>query len=33
MASDPGDIRFLAETAAGIVADAVEDIMPELIPS
>ncbi|MBT3810145.1 MAG: hypothetical protein HOF99_11655 [Rhodospirillaceae bacterium] len=33
MASDPGDIRFLAETGAGIVADAVEDIMPDLIPA
>lgn len=33
MASDPGDIRFLAETAAGIVADAVEDSMPDLLPA
>ncbi|HCP00214.1 MAG: hypothetical protein CL573_01430 [Alphaproteobacteria bacterium] len=33
LASEREDIRFLAETAAGIVADALEDIMPDLIPS
>ncbi len=33
LASDRDDIRFLAETAAGIVSDAIEDIMPELIPT
>lgn len=33
LASDRDDIRFLAETAAGIVTDAVEEMMPALIPS
>ena len=33
LASDRDDIRFLAETAAGIEADAVEDVMPDLVPS
>lgn len=33
LASDRDDIRFLAETAAGIVRDAVEDVMPDLLPA
>lgn len=33
LASDRDDMRFLAETAAGIVRDAVEDMMPDLLPS
>ncbi|MBO6782483.1 MAG: hypothetical protein JJ899_04305 [Alphaproteobacteria bacterium] len=32
MASEREDIRVLAETAAGIVRDAVDDVMPELLP-
>ena len=32
MASEREDIRVLAETAAGIVSDAAEDFMPDLLP-
>jgi len=32
MASEREDIRVLAETAAGIVRDAAEDVMPEILP-
>lgn len=32
MASERDDIRVLAETAAGIVRDAAEDLMPDLLP-
>ncbi len=33
MASERDDIRVLAETAAGIMRDAAEDLMPDLLPA
>lgn len=33
MASERDDIRVLAETAAGIIRDAAEDLMPDLLPA
>ena len=33
MGSEREDIRVLAETAGGTVRDAIEDIMPEILPS
>lgn len=33
LASERDDIRVLAETAAGIVRDTVEDVMPEILPT